>query len=540
MPRIEVNRRAIRDRASEAPCYYDAGMGRLGSILLLGLAACAPSTLRTVPRSVDGQIENGPFVSPYAYKWFIEGEVSAAKGQHGEAAMAFETATTAPADDVLLMTRLAEEYELSGASRRADRALALARRYYPQSARVALAQGRIRESRGASGEALLSFARAEELAPTSDEPIVAMAEALISDGHAHRAKAMLLEYMQSAAGSWSHNARRLLLDLSRHTGDAETFERALALDPSSTAAESARAAGELALETGQPALAGRILTKALDTPENTILWLHALVESGDQEKAAAFLATADSKRLGGVVEHASLLLQIDEVDDALDLLEAADTSPRVEYAKGRVLLAHGDYIEAATLFARVPFGAASYEPARVALAACWKSRKRQGAAAETLSLAPYDSLAVREKLARVYLEEGALPAGLRLFDPKQPSEHAILAALFERAGHFEEASAYYATVNIVPGDEPRLQARVAAERLVSHGNRRGAIAILARWTAFAPDDLYARVRIVELLRADGRAEAARKQGRQTLEVIDDPLLRARLIDILGALADAAH
>ena len=40
--------------------------------------------------------------------------MSAVKGQHDEAAMAFEAATAAPANDVVLMTRLAEEYELSG------------------------------------------------------------------------------------------------------------------------------------------------------------------------------------------------------------------------------------------------------------------------------------------------------------------------------------------------------------------------------------------------------------------------------------------
>ena len=130
-------------------------MGRLGLIFLLGVAACASPTLRTVPRVVDGRVEHGSFVSPYAYEWFIEGEMSAVKGQHDEAAMAFEAATAAPANDVVLMTRLAEEYELSGASRRADRTLAVARRSYPESARVALAEGRIQRSRGADREALV-------------------------------------------------------------------------------------------------------------------------------------------------------------------------------------------------------------------------------------------------------------------------------------------------------------------------------------------------------------------------------------------------
>ena len=99
--------------------------------MALGLSACASSVPRTVPRIVDGEIERGPPVAPYAYEWFIEGERLAVQGRHDDAAIAFETATAAPTGDVLLVTRLAEEYELSGATRRADRALSSARRSFP-------------------------------------------------------------------------------------------------------------------------------------------------------------------------------------------------------------------------------------------------------------------------------------------------------------------------------------------------------------------------------------------------------------------------
>ena len=43
---------------------YHCGVGRLGSILLLGLVACASSVPRTVPRVVEGRVERGPIVSP--------------------------------------------------------------------------------------------------------------------------------------------------------------------------------------------------------------------------------------------------------------------------------------------------------------------------------------------------------------------------------------------------------------------------------------------------------------------------------------------
>jgi len=267
-----------------------------------------------------------------------------------------------------------------------------------------------------------------------------------------------------------------------------------------------------------------------------VLWLRALVDSGDQEEAATFLATVDSERLGGVLDHVVLLLEIGEVDVALPLLEALEPSPRVEYLKGRALLARGDYIEAATVLADVPIGAASFEASRLAFAECSMSQGRPGAAVEALSQVPHESLAVRRMLAEIYLEEGNLRAGLRLFDPKRRAERAALAELFERAGRFEEAAAYYANVKIHTDDAPQLRARASAEQLVSNGHPRSAIVILERQATLAPGDLYARVRLIELLRADNRTEAAEKRGRRTLQVIDDALLLAHLIEVLESPA----
>jgi tetratricopeptide (TPR) repeat protein len=507
---------------------------------LLGIAACASPTLRTVPRIVDGHVEQGPFVSPYAYERFIEGEMSATKGRHDEAAMAFEAATAAPADDVVLMTRLAEEFELSGASRRADRTLAMARRAYPDSARVVLAEGRIQRHRGMNDEALASYARASELKPAWDAPVIAIAETLVATGRTHRATAVLLEFAEDSVGTGTEHARRVLIDLARRLGDAETLERALALDRRSSQTERSHTAGALALTAGQPALAVRLLAPALDTPQNVVLWLRALVDSGGQQEAATFLATADSERLGSVLDHVVLLLDIGELDVALQLLESLDPSPRVEYLKGRAHLARGDYIEAATVLADVPIGAASFEASRLAFAECSMSQDRYGAAVEALGQVPHESLALRRMLAEIYLEEGDLRAGLRLFDPKRSAERAVLAELFERAGRFEEAAAYYANVEVRADDAPQLRARASAEQLVSNGHPRSAIAILERRATMTPGDLYARVRLIELLRADNRAEAAEKMGRRALQVIDDPVLLAHLIELLESPAAPQH
>jgi thioredoxin-like negative regulator of GroEL len=252
-----------------------------------------------------------------------------------------------------------------------------------------------------------------------------------------------------------------------------------------------------------------------------------------------FLASESGERFGTFDERADLLLEIGDVDRAMELLDAADgASPRLEYSKGRALLAHGDCTEAAMLLANIPIGAASFEASRLALADCAFSRRREGAAVEVLSPVPHSSLPLREKLADIYLSKGELRAALRLFDPRELPDRAAVASIFERVGRFEEASAYYATMNDSASDQPGLCARVSAERLVSRGQHLPAAAILRRWTAVAPEDLYARVRLVELLLTVDRADAGRI-GRGALEVVGDPVLRSRLLRLL-TLADAVR
>jgi tetratricopeptide (TPR) repeat protein len=481
---------------------------------------------------VDGRVEHGPFVSPYAYEWFIEGEVSAAKGQHDEAAMAFESATAAPASDVVLLARLAEEYELSGASRRADRTLSIARRANPDSARVALAEGRLHRKRGQQYEALAAFARARDLAPTWDAPVLAIAAALTATGHRRRAQAVLFNYLETNLEGYRSDTRRALVESTRRGGDPEMLEQALNLDPAASPAERARAAGTLALESGRPALAARLLEAGLDDRENVLLWLRALVQSGDRGRAIEFLTSPEGKRLGNPLEQVELLLAIGAINRAAPVLNATGPSPRAGYLRGAALVAGGDCVRATEILAGVPMGAASFEPSRLTFAECSASHGRRGAAAEALSLTPHGSLAVRRTLAEFYVKEGDLRAGLRLFDPKESSDRAALARIYEQAGQFDDAAAYYASLKALPTSEPRLRARVAAEQLASRDRHAAAVAVLERWTATAPDDLHARVRLVELLLADRQLEAAQQTGRETLQVVDDAVLRQRLRAIL--------
>lgn len=533
MPPIEVNRHGSSCRAPRDAFYYDARVSRAVSIILLGVAACAPPPPRTIPRIVDGELQRGAFVSPYAYAWFIEGEVSAAKGEHEDAAMALETAAAAPSEDVLLMTRLAEEYEMSGASRRADRTLALARRSYPASAHVALTAGRIDRHRGELDEAMTSFLEARRLAPTWEAPVIALSQTLRAQGHRLRATALLAEFIATTYEVSTEGARRALIDLARTGSDAETLRLALAPGTGSSTERASFSAAKLAFDTGHPALAARLLASNLDTRENRMLWLRALIASGDRQTANDFLEGATSKQLGGPDTHAELLIEVDNPDPALELLRSAGESPRVQYARGVALLLRGDYVEASRALSDVPPGTSTFEAARIAFARSSDAQRRSGAAAEALSLAPHDSPAVRVKLAELHLAEGDLRAGLRLFDARLASDHAAVAMLFEKAGHYREAAAYYATVAAKPSEDPRIHARAAAERLAARQLYGPATAVLERWIATSFVDLYARVRLIELLQEAGQHESAAEKGLATLPFVDDPLLRAHLVAILA-------
>ena len=439
-------------------------------------------------------------MSPYAYEWFIEGEVLAAKGDHDEAAIAFETARAAPSDDTLLLTRLAIEYERSGASRRADRVLATATRNDPESPYIHFAAGRIAQLRGEFGRALVAYQRARELDFSYEDPVIATAGLLRQLGQPLRAEAVLNQYIAVVPLERSAMARRTLLDMTKPGAEQQVWVDAGEIPPS-TATERAE-------------------------------WIRALIASGNQQDAVALLSTSKSSSFGGRVSHAELFMDAGEWQAALRTLQGARDSPHVRYLRGRVFLALGQTLQALRWLSDVPYGTRDFEAARIGMADCFLVQARLGAAAEALSPAPRESLPVRMKLAEVYIAGGHLRRALQLFDAKRADERAALAVLFERAGLFDEAAAYYATADASALADPGTRARAGAERLAATGREQGAIAILRRWTSSAPEDLYARVRLVELLKQTGNQADAQNLAKRILPLVGDPSLRAHLVAIM--------
>ena len=498
-------------------------------ILLLIIGACAPPPPRTVPRVVNGEVEEGPFVSAYAYEWFLAGEIASTKGAHDEAAIAYETALAAPNEDVLVLTRLAVEYEFCGESRRADRMLSRAARDYPESMYVPLARGHILQARQELEDATVAYREAHKLDPNAVEPVVALAELLHRSGHPLRARALLTEHLEFSQTQDSRAAAALLEELALASGDAEALANALVVTGQSARhAQGHRRAARLALRLEQPSLAARLMADSLANEQDRVSRVWALLAGGRSKEATRFILERGPALFGGRVRYAELLIEADEPRAALAALESEAPSAHVRYLRGEAQLKMGRYSLAANLLSSIPFGSADFDAARLALADCLSTQARFGAALEALSMVTERSVDVRSKLAELHLAKGNLQQALRQFDAKRPEERAALARVFESAGRYEEAAAFYSTAKTDASDAPTTRARAHAEKLAATGMRLEAVRVLQRWTRQAPEDLYARTRLVQLLRETGNETEAEKQATALLPLIADPTLRGQL------------
>lgn len=468
----------------------------------------------------------------YAYEWFLKGEVAAAKGAHEESAIALETALAAPTDDALVLSKLAIEYDRSGESRRADRTLAVASRLHPRSMEVAFAEGEILKARGATEAAMAAFQRARRLDPRAEAPVVAIAQLLDDSGRALRAQGLLREYVETCAFEESVHARRLWLQMARRDADAE----GLALALSAAGKTNGQEAAQIALGRDQPAAAARILSGRLSNTEERTLWIRAMLRSGRVDEALELMSTRDSETFGGRAAHAELLMAAGQFDRALELLDAEPDSPRVQYLRGHARLRMDDYLGAIRLLASVPEGSADFEAARVDLADGLLALARPGASAESLQKDGTDTLRLRRKRAEAYWAGGSQGGAIGLFDLRWPEEHAAVALLYERAGLIDKAAAHYSKTEAAKLREPRTRAVAGAERLAATGRKQGAVAILRRWTRTAPEDFYARIRLIELLRDLGEADSARAEALELLPIAHDPVLQSQLLTLLENLS----
>ncbi|MFW6050787.1 MAG: tetratricopeptide repeat protein, partial [Myxococcota bacterium] len=167
-------------------------MGWRWMLLLAAAAAgCAGTPAPEVARVMGGERREQTFVSPYAYEWYVRGELAAAHGDLEAAARAFQRARSGPEDDPYVIARLADVLDRLGRRGEAERVLDEGLALDPASEAVWLARARIARRHDALGDALEAYHQAEQAAPASPEAPLELAELLREAGRPGRAAAVL-------------------------------------------------------------------------------------------------------------------------------------------------------------------------------------------------------------------------------------------------------------------------------------------------------------------------------------------------------------
>ncbi len=488
------------------------------------MVACAPAAPGTIPRVVDGEVEPGPFVSPYAYHWYIRGEVAATKHAYEGAAIAFEAVRASPSDDVLLLAQLALAYELAGERRQADRTLDEALRLSPKSARVWFARGKIAQARGQTEAAFLAYRRARSLSAKWDEPPVAIARLLESEGHVARAQSILETHLRDTPESF--RARRVHVELAIERGDLDAIVAQAESDPAQLGAALARAHAELAFDRDMPFVAARLLGHRTAQPTDTRLLIEALVRSGQPERAQSLLRELPEGRLGHALDRARLHLGSGRPDLTATLVSDAQHLPRARYLLGAARLVQRRYAEACTAFASVPYGSRDYDRAMVGLVRSLTALDQEAAALELIEHARIPEVQLRVASAALYDSLGEHSTAIATLASDGGVEQLARARLLEHLGRQREANAQYRTIDPTQVPDRAARRRIHAERAVAQGRLDTAAEELRTLRRVAPEDLWARARLVEVLRLRGEAASAAREREALLHVAyEDAMLR---------------
>ena len=477
------------------------------------VAGCSAVQPRTVPRVVDGVVEDGAFVPPYAYEWFVRGEVAAAHGRHDDAAIAFETARAAPSEDPHLLARLAKELELSHEGSTATRILQLTQDGAPQSESVWLATGDILAKRQWNTEALAAYQTAIELAPASQKGVLASAALLDKLGQRGRAQQLLLSFLNHNDIS-QHAARHAALQIALKRGDPEAVTTLLQTHGSHTRLNNdVLSAADDALKRRRPTLA-LSLVNALKLKQPTAVQLQAWVATGQSEKVEVALSNQKATDFGNDIERAYLWLQVERPEHTIQTL-GTNKTPTARLLRGYAKTKQQQYPSSATEFSLVPPGASDYEQARVGLIQALSSQGRQNLAIEVgraaIILDP-DKSKLRQLTASL-LADIDLKNALALLRGEVVEEQWKKAELLETHKKFKKAFSLLGAMDDSKATTSAMRARIQAEQLANRRDYEAAANTLDKYVSTSPWDIRSAIRLVELLRLAGRKQDA--QGKAT-------------------------
>ena len=372
------------DPCTSSQAEYAAPMRRgvtTFCVIALTVSGCATTQPRSIPRVVDGQVQSGAFVPPYAYEWFTRGEIAMAKGKYDEAAIAFETARAAPSEDPYLLTQLAKALELSNRSSSASRVLKIAQRATPDDESVWLATGDILVTRNETNAALMAYAKAVEVAPRSGKGVLASAALLQKLGQMGRAQALLGSFLDVPDLSL-RTVRQAYLNLALSQGDTVAVPKEVLGSANQRKAwdSTIRNAARKALNKNRPSMAIALLD-SLDKNDVSNTRIEAWIAMGQFDRVEAALGNRSGRSEESDTRDAKWLLSIGRLKRAARLLKGYQ-SAHARYLRGQVYARQGYYKKAAAEFAAVPHGANDYCEARTGLIDALQTEGRNALASE--------------------------------------------------------------------------------------------------------------------------------------------------------------
>ena len=342
--------------------------------LALTAVGCATTQPRTVTRIVDGRVQKGPFIPPYAYAWFIRGEVAATQGRYDAAVVAFESARATPSEDPYLLSRLADAHQKAG-----DRSAAIdVVTETGDTGQYWLTEGNILASKKKNVEALLAYQKAELSVPGRAKR--ARARLLASMGHSARAQ-QLLNSLPDRTGH-KRSGRRAALKLALDRGDPAAV--ALAKAPDHRSDRRVVDAVRSALTQQRPALANSLLELVPEHAVEPALRIKAWLSVGRRDRVEHYLVAGKGRTKIAPLERARLLLVVDRPALALDIASQYRRA-RAYLLVGHALAKLGRFEHAASSYAKVPPGAVDFEEARAGLTLSLVASGRAGLAQEIRS-----------------------------------------------------------------------------------------------------------------------------------------------------------
>ncbi len=513
----------------------------LGVAVLLG-CACQAHTEPHLVRYLGGERRLGAYVPAESYEAYLQAELFFSRGNYTSALEAFEQVWDDGSEDPYLAARMAECLMHMGQLKSADRTLKDALKKDPDAEALWLVRAQLAEKQGQTLVAIDAYTRAEEAAPLAGEAPIGLARLLRNHGAGLRADVVLEAYLERTGSQASEAARaKLLAAVQSKDIDSASQAAEVLLDAAPARANEVRELAKEAYTSDAPALAARLLDKVSRSEPDEVLRVQALIAAGNLKRARAILVTSSPDRFGGVVTTARLFLEVGLPVRATELTEVAlstrSSDSEARYVHGLCLLQRNQPLNAARDFAKVPPGSRDFVAARLKLAKVFQGRGSDSLALEVLqhglTLMP-EAHELRSALAYLRLKYIGLESALSLYEDVPDARYmAERAKLLELGNERKAAQQVYGAIEAADAIQlsEDVRIRVRTERLWNTNHRTQAVALLRQYIARAPEDLAARIRLIEMAKALGLTALADRIAAQTEPWLYNQVLRDELKEV---------